>query len=96
MSLVYQAKKMHDRLIINRHGLIFFWEMADVIICVKYAPNGTGNRISTRVRILQVCATVMFFSAEAVNVPLPALDQICHSPGSYFWLSYFKSGEKHS
>lgn len=50
-SCLWSKKYKTVCLIINRYGLT-----ADVIICVKYAPNGTGNRISTRVRILKICA----------------------------------------
>lgn len=50
-SCLWSNKYKTVCLIINRHGL-----MADVIICVKYAPSGTGNIISTRVRILKICA----------------------------------------
>lgn len=70
----------------------FLCEMADVIICVKYAPNNTGNRIPTRVEILQICAHGLW--AVTVHVPLLPLDQICLSQMFSSWLSYFQSEKK--
>lgn len=73
----------------------FLCEMADVIICVKYAPNKTVQEIEFQ----QGWKNPRFvpsdgLSADTVHVPLLALDQICFSPVSSFWFCYLQSEKR--
>lgn len=68
----------------------FLCEMADIIICVKYAPNKTAQEIEFQQegKILQICAHSL---SEEIQYMFPYWPRIKYYRTLSFWLSHFQS-----